>query len=86
MGQDKIIQIISPPADMWAWYRDECTKYVFSRRVVCMALVENRRGGRRVIPMDIGLQDDAASFTGESNFIGFSFMHMEEDYPDEQEV
>lgn len=81
MEHGKIVQIIPAPADMWAWYKEEITDYVFPNKVVCLALVEDAMGHRAVRLMAIGLEDPAADFVDGPGFVGFSFTHMEADRP-----
>lgn len=48
---EKILQIIPAPADMWATYEDEQTGKISRDRVVCLALVEWADGTRSVEAM-----------------------------------
>lgn len=78
MFEDKILQIIPAPAGMLAWYRCEQTGADFPCRVVCLALMEDRTGGRYVQPMEITQGDGIVDAVGStSDFMGISFESRE---------
>lgn len=80
---DEIIQIIPAPADMWAWYKNDPSGFPFSNRIVCIALVKDFKGKRKVVPMGIGALCAEAYLMDENaaEFIGYSFNSQAEDYP-----
>lgn len=82
--EDKIIQIIPAPADMWAVHRgtDQGEDYECWSRIVCLALVENPECGYRYVrPMDMAEHDisvDFADETGVSDACGIAYATVDE--------
>ena len=69
---EKILQIIPAPADMWATYEDENGE-AKRDRVACLALIESEDGFRDIYPM---VQIDPGCFdpvTDVSNFVGIEY-------------
>ena len=56
MISERIIQIIPAPADIWIMRKDSKTGGMFQTRVICLALIEDDDGFRRVQTM--GITDD----------------------------
>ena len=72
--EDKILQIIPAPADMWVKSKfvdldDECKEKPCLDRVVCLALVEGESGYREVKAM-IMCSDTKADFADEIDTYG----------------
>ena len=70
---EKILQIIPAPADMWATYEDEQTGKISRDRVACLALIGSEDGFRDIYPM---VQIDPGCFdpvTDVSNFVGIEY-------------
>lgn len=73
--QDKIIQIIPAPADMWSVHRgtDQGEEYEGWCRIVCMALVEDPESGYRCVrPMTMTEGDGMVDFIDESKYSDFN--------------
>lgn len=75
---DKILQIIPAPADMWAVFEGtdaDGEKYRNRNRVACLALVEGRDGSRDVAAM---VHDEVGYFTTAGTFEDFSVIEFGE--------
>lgn len=84
MYEDRIIQIIPAPTDMWAVHRgkDNGEDYECWSRVVCLALMEDSRTGCRYVrPMEMAERDidiDFADEMGASDICGIAYATVEE--------
>lgn len=82
--EDKIIQIIPAPADMWAVHRgnDQGEDYESWSRIVCLALVEDPECGYRYVrPMQMFEGDISVEFADEtstSDICGIAYATVEE--------
>ena len=68
---EKILQIIPAPADMWAVFEGtdaDGEKYRYRNRVACLVLVEGRDGSRDVAAM---VHDEVGYFTTAGSFEDF---------------